>query len=124
MPLLRPGAHHTVAPVAAMVGQVAVMAVVAEFVDTDADQALEPALIEVVGDHARDDRAIVCQPSLSRRVIGAKAICWASQITTSSRSRVCAVPDRAYGTGSSLTPHVRHLRRRGSQSIQQWLVPR
>ena len=55
--LLRPGAHHTIAPVAVVgdAGQVAVTAAVADLVDADADQALEAALVELVGDHARDD---------------------------------------------------------------------
>src|SRR5918995_607452 len=35
---------------------------------------------------------IVCQPTLSSRVIGANAICCASHATTSSKSRVCAAP--------------------------------
>jgi hypothetical protein len=36
-------------------GQVAVMAAVGDLVDADADQALEPALVEMVGDDALDD---------------------------------------------------------------------
>ena len=38
-------------------GQVAVMASVADLVDADADEPLEPALVQVIGDDARDDRA-------------------------------------------------------------------
>src|SRR4051794_13615698 len=38
-------------------GQVAVMAPVADLVYADRDQPLEPALVKVIGDHARDDRA-------------------------------------------------------------------
>jgi len=37
--------------------QVAVMAAIADLVDADADQALQAPVIEVIGDHARDDRA-------------------------------------------------------------------
>jgi hypothetical protein len=33
------------------------MAAVADLVDADAHQVLQPVLIEVVGDHALDDRA-------------------------------------------------------------------
>src|SRR4051794_6003786 len=63
-------------------------AVVTGLVDTDADHAREPALIEVVTNHARDDQAILCQPSLSRRVIGAKASAgWPDQDLSTSRVR-------------------------------------
>ena len=55
--LLRPGAHHTIAPVRVVGdrGQVAVMAAIGDLVDADADQAGEAALVEVIGDHALDD---------------------------------------------------------------------
>jgi hypothetical protein len=66
----------------------------------------------------------VGQPTLSKRVIGANAICCASHATTSSKSRVCAAPGRAHGTGSRRTPQSRHLSRRSSHSIQQRLEPR
>jgi hypothetical protein len=33
-----------------------VVAAVADLVDADADQSLQTAVIEVIGDHARDDR--------------------------------------------------------------------
>ena len=67
---------------------------------------------------------IVCQPTRSSRVIGANAICCASHATTSSKSRVCAAPGRAHGTGSSRTPQSRQRSRRSSHSIQQRLAPR
>src|SRR5215217_5258058 len=47
--------HDRARAVVGDAGQVAVMAAVADLVDADADQALEAALVEVVGDDAFDD---------------------------------------------------------------------
>jgi hypothetical protein len=51
----RSAPHNRPGPVVGHAGQVAVMAAIADLVDADADQVLEPALVEVLGDHARDD---------------------------------------------------------------------
>jgi hypothetical protein len=51
----RSAPHDRPGPVVGDARQVAVMAAVADLVDADADQVLEPALVEVLGDHARDD---------------------------------------------------------------------
>src|SRR3954466_7565738 len=46
-------------------------------------------------------RPTVSHPTRSSPLIGVLAICCASQATTSSKSRVCAAPALAHGTGSS-----------------------
>lgn len=103
--LLRLGAHHTIAPLAwsANRRQVALAAAVGDVVDADSAQALQAPLVEVVGHHTLDDRPTESQPMRSNPAIGVLTICWASQATTSSKSRVYDEPGRAHGTGSSRT---------------------
>ena len=125
--LLRPGAHHTIAPVRVVGdrGQVAVMAAVADLVDADADQALEAALVEVVGDDARDDRADRAPADPQQPRDRREGHLLRQPRDRRPRSRACAcAPGRAHGTGSSRTPQSRQRSSRSSHSIQQRLAPR
>src|SRR5215203_2764588 len=69
-------------------------------------------------------RPTVSQPTRSRPQIAVRAICWASHATTSSKSRVCAAPGRAHGTGSIRTPQSRQRSSRSSHSMMQRLAPK
>src|SRR3954471_12030786 len=49
------GPHDRACGVIGDRGQVAVMAAIGDLVDADADELVEPAIIEMIGDDARDD---------------------------------------------------------------------
>jgi hypothetical protein len=64
------------------------VAAIGDLVHADRDEAMQAALIQLLGDDALDDPPDRVPGDPQRPAIGFLAICWASQATMSSKSRV------------------------------------
>jgi len=100
------------------------MAGPAELVDADADQAFEPAFVEVIGDDAFDDLADRAPAHAKQPRDRRLGHLLRRQRDDVFQVRVWYAPSRAHGTGSMRTPQSRQRSRRGSHSMLQRFAPR